>query len=235
LGQDLSGDGDTDDGVLHVLDLREGRVACLGLPGPILGWFDFQYFIGDGRIAFAVGESAADLNGDGDAQDEVVHVFDAATGQVDNLGLALLPFSLTFFPTVDGEYVVVPVNEKAQGATDLNGDGDTQDNVVFLHHAPSGRTLNLGLAGRGLPSRGAHGLFLVDEAEQGVDLTGDGYLTYQALFAFDDDGMPAQLDVAFDWSTYTPFPYSSECSRLAHGRRVPHRDGDRRQRRRRPR
>lgn len=63
-----------------------------------------------------------DLNGDGDANDTVLHVFlpDAPGGPIErNLGLAL--FSV-FDPLVRGDTLVVGVDETAQGR-DLDGDG----------------------------------------------------------------------------------------------------------------
>ena len=82
-----------------------------------------------GRIAFEVNESsqgATDSNGDGDATDNVLHVYRAANGTMFNLGLAVDNFRLS------RSAIAFEVRESAQGNTDLNGDLDAADNVVHL-------------------------------------------------------------------------------------------------------
>jgi len=69
---DLNGDGDANDGVLHVFNARTGTTTNVGL--------DLCCGIGiDGNlIAFGVSEfnqGNTDFNGDGDANDGVLHVF----------------------------------------------------------------------------------------------------------------------------------------------------------------
>jgi hypothetical protein len=111
------------------------EIAELGLPvvdvaadGPI--------------VAFTVDEFALghDLNGDGDTDDRVLHVYDSTTGSVFNLGLA------AELPQVAGSVVAFKVDERAQGHTDLNGDGDRGDLVEFVYDTTTRTTSNLGLA-----------------------------------------------------------------------------------------
>jgi hypothetical protein len=71
-----------------------------------------------------------DLNGDGDAFDAVVHVFDGRRRRILNLGLAERE-GIPSIPTA-GNIVAFGVHEKAQGNTDLNGDGDTDDRVIHV-------------------------------------------------------------------------------------------------------
>lgn len=69
--EDLNGDGDTFDFVLALHDKRTGAVRSLGLATSV-----FQGSLGaNGRAAVLVSETAqgADLNGDGDLEDQVLH------------------------------------------------------------------------------------------------------------------------------------------------------------------
>lgn len=123
-------------------------------------------------------EMGADLNGDGDLLDDVVHEVDASTG-------AILPLGLAVFGRIvaSDRHFAFLVNEGAQATTDLNGDGDTGDLVWFVYDpaqllAPGTNPLNTGLAA---PAGGAVGagttggfVLLESEAAAGVDLDGDG-------------------------------------------------------------
>jgi hypothetical protein len=154
--------------------------------------------------AFVVSETAfgGDLNGDGDTLDAVFHVFRAADGVTVNLALAAATTCQgTFFcspaqPVVSGTTVALVAGESAQGVTDLNGDGDTFDDVLFVYDAAKNRLSETGLAavhgiGRDLSSfrfvvppviLGDTVVFLVHEAAQGqTDLNGDGD-TFDAVF-----------------------------------------------------
>ena len=83
---DLNGDGDQRDAVLHVYDVATNTTINLGL--------DAQEIQLDGRIlAFSVGEfwqGGADLNGDADALDDIVHVADLAVALPANLTAELI-------------------------------------------------------------------------------------------------------------------------------------------------
>ncbi|MCZ6793153.1 MAG: dockerin type I repeat-containing protein, partial [Planctomycetota bacterium] len=128
------------------------------------------------------------LNGDGDAEDRVVHVPDLDTGTTTNLELAPSGGGRILY----GTRLFFRVRE--QGGQDLNGDGDSEDSVLHLHDLDTGTTTNLELAGRVSFSSGKWLAFAVSESEQGADLNGDG--------DSDDDSV---LHVA-DWSTFSPLP-----------------------------
>ena len=101
-GTDLNGDGDAGD----VVALEGGGLA----------------------IHVPEFDQGGDLNGDGDMIDEVVHIWDRATGVSTNLGLA----GGLVYPVALGEgHFEFLVSEYSQGA-DLNGDGDTIDNVLHV-------------------------------------------------------------------------------------------------------
>ena len=105
-GEDLNGDGETWHSVVHVRRLSTGETTNLGLWGsPVLlsgDWLVFHVF------------SAAGL-----------HVRRLSTGETTNLGLAGSRVLLS------GDWLVFDVSERGEGE-DLNGDGDTWDNVAHL-------------------------------------------------------------------------------------------------------
>ncbi len=166
-GTDLNHDGDTADFVLQVFDWSDGVVRSSGLEAS--GGFRMA-----GRyVAFTVLESrqgGADRNGDGDAADLVLHVFDAETGVVENLGLASSAFR------IQGDLLAFTVTESAQGARDFNGDGDSRDGVLHLYRPSTGTLVNVGLdAAGGFVSNETYAAFAVSEANQGgADRNGDG-------------------------------------------------------------
>ena len=164
-GGDLNGVGLTD-AVLNVVDVRTGRARDTGigiaadLPDPQT--FAFvqipQIIRGERFMSVLLDEHDIDLNGDGDTQDEVLHLFDVATGKLTNVGVAARGMEATdatvtavdftyvgmcpgfsFLARFDGDACVGPstgdayvffVSEAAQGNVDLNGDGDANDFVV---------------------------------------------------------------------------------------------------------
>jgi hypothetical protein len=153
----------------------------------------------DPIAAFVVHEATAgaDLNGDGDAVDYVVHVSNIYTGVVINLSLAtpvvcevLLIGSICrpVAPVTGDTVVAFLVGEAAHGDSDLNGDGDAVDAVLYVYDAQSGVITETGLAAaRGVIRTfsftsfpiapvvaGDLVVFLVGEPEQGgTDLNND--------------------------------------------------------------
>ncbi|MBI3843609.1 MAG: hypothetical protein HY292_03120 [Planctomycetes bacterium] len=174
-GVDLNGDGDVGDVVLHVFDATTGTVTNAALD---CGGADFAF--GDHSFAWTVCErwqGNADLNGDGDVSDNVVHVFDTVMGTITNLGVANSQFGLA----ASGDWLAFAVNEGEQGGADLNSDGDAIDGVIFIYDHLTGLATNLGIALRSrelLASFGISGslvAFRVSETGQGNhDLNGDG-------------------------------------------------------------
>jgi hypothetical protein len=169
---DLNGDGDTADLVLHLHDLAASSTVNLGTDATLGFKLD-----GETLLAFGTwepGQGAGDLNGDGDVSDYVLHVYDIVSGTVINLEVDPSGGFQSF--QLDGKLLTFGVQEQAQGATDLNLDGDTADIVLHFFQAGAGSIVNLGFdvsAGHQLQSdRTAFG---VTEARQGLtDLNGDG-------------------------------------------------------------
>jgi hypothetical protein len=175
---DLNGDGDTSDQVLHLIEPRGREAVNLGLAVD-------EMAADDRAVVFAVRErdqAHSDLNGDGDWLDSVLHSHDFGTGELVNLELAGAPLWLS-----EGRALVV-VDEKEHFGQDLNGDGDAFDLVLHLVGVQGG-ALNLGLAVDGphaqVQADGRVAAFLVSEREQGQDLNGDGDLSDRLLGVID--------------------------------------------------
>ncbi len=169
--EDLNEDGDSGDLVLHIVDLGEDvpEARNLELAATPVGLFG-------SRIVLAVREAeqgGRDLNGDGDAGDEVLHLLDPRTGIVENLGVSAAA------PTPTGRLLALNVREADQGGVDLNDDGDVGDAVLHLLDPETGELRNLRLPpSRALGPRVVSGkwlVFPVDEVQHGErDLNGDG-------------------------------------------------------------
>ena len=172
----------------------------------------------EGATVFAVWErGVVDLNGDGDMFDAVWHVYDAKEGTTTNLGMAaasvcsdsFLPPPLLLCvpattPVVDKKISAVLVGEAEQGATDLNGDGDSSDTVVAVYDGRTGAftvaplaTAHVVITRFGIVSSwipvlplivGDSVALLVDEHDHGgIDLNGDTDAADQVLHFFDVD------------------------------------------------
>src|SRR5262249_15487301 len=130
----------------------------------------------------------------GDTNDLVVHVYDRATGSVTNTRLACshddTPYATTIAATDSA--VAFTVNEADQGMTDLNGDGDTNDNVVHAFDGATHHTRSLGLGVTAFEHIKANGdllTFRVSERVQGgQDLDGDGDALDRVLHVVDTVG-----------------------------------------------
>jgi hypothetical protein len=131
------------------------------------------------HILVAVSElqMGADLNGDADTNDLVVHHVEATTDAVTNLGFAVAGRILAS----DARFAFL-VPEGAQGATDLDGDGDATDAMWFFFDParPPGPA-NPSPAGVvstavPLPAAATQGgfVFVESEAAANLDRNGDG-------------------------------------------------------------
>jgi len=171
-GVDGNGDADMNDAVFAVYDIAAATLTNTGFAGP-----QYSLALNDGYAAFLVVESLqgnADLNGDADMDDWVLHLYDHGLKATSNLTSA----SSTYSHGVAGGMVAVQVREEEEG-TDLNGDADTADKVLLLHEVAGGLPTNLGLASGGstwvLAMSDEVLAFRTRESDQGAtDLNGDG-------------------------------------------------------------
>jgi hypothetical protein len=175
--QDLNGDGDTSDDVLHVFERGRRAASNVGLALAAKDAFEASGRVVTFRVS-EKGDGNLDLNGDTDKTDDVLHVFTG--GRPRNLGL------VADLVRLDGNLAVFGVDEAKQGGKDMNGDGDARDRVIHVLEASSGRVTSL-LASRSAPElRGNAVAFLASEADQGgKDLDGDGDSTDVVLHVFD--------------------------------------------------
>jgi len=120
--RDWNGDGDQDDLVLFTWDERDRRLVNTRLAPANAA------FLGEGLALLEMDEAALsrDLNGDGDEEDFVVHVYGLFDHRLTNLRLATL-----YLLESANDSALSGVNESRQGA-DLNGDGDLSDIVLHL-------------------------------------------------------------------------------------------------------
>src|SRR5206468_1841399 len=129
-------------------------------------------------VAFLVPEQGHDLNGDGDTDDSVLHVANVGTLQVYNLGLAVdsgLAADDSRPPVViEGNTLAVLVSEAGQGGKDLNGDGDSEDDVLEVVDLTTRKVTRVGIAGSEVRISGnTVGALTPEKAQGNKDLNGD--------------------------------------------------------------
>jgi len=133
-GTDLNGDGDVLDSVLRVYDANGAILDDTAVAAE-------EFVLGASLLAFRSAEAAqgVDLNGDGDTADEVLQVYDIASGAIANTGQTAVPCDqLACDPRtpyrVLNDTVRFVTLESLQGE-DLNGDGDTSDLILQIFNA----------------------------------------------------------------------------------------------------
>ena len=175
-GQDLNRDEDTDDIVLHIYDHSTGETTNSELDASLAA-------VDGNLLVVKVG---------GDTSDNILHIYDHSTGETTNLGLSGSNIG------VDGNLVAFYVDESSQGE-DLNGDGDTSDDILHIYDHSTGETTNLGLSGFVRAIDGNLVAFTVIESSQGEDLNGDGDIEFsdQILHIYDHStGETTNLELA---------------------------------------
>lgn len=165
---------DLDTNTVHVFDLVSGLSTDLGVP---LAGLDGPW-VEERTVLFTGRESTVDWNGDGDLLDDVLWIYELDTGLLVHSGGAVDALFAEHADT-DGRFVVYARDEEAQGATDLNGDGDAFDRVGTLWEPRTGLVRNLGIGQNGPAS--VHGAFMAFTACEGCqglgqDLNGDGFV-----------------------------------------------------------
>jgi cysteine-rich repeat protein len=169
---DLNGDADTSDLVVHRFT-GSGPAENLGRAGVAVAvspsWI--------GALVPEAGQGGTDLNGDGDAVDDVVQAH-RTSGPVAwvNTGLAAGPADSTtgafvrgfdVGDTVVGTRFVLLTPEAAQGDAPLNGDGDTSDHVLRLFDPAALTTTAIGQAAEDFVLGDEVVAFRTNEAAQG--------------------------------------------------------------------
>lgn len=184
---DLNGDGDSGDGVLHLIDIPSGAVTNVGVDASA------RFVLDGNRAVFGTREASegnADLNMDGDTSDTVLHAWDGST--VTNL----MHSSDLFEFQLEGDIVAFLVRESSEGNADLNGDSDALDKVLHVHDFTSGTTTNLGVAlqgGTDFRLNGGLVAMAVSESFQATDLNGDLDAFDSVLHLHDTSSSPASV------------------------------------------
>jgi Tol biopolymer transport system component len=177
---DLTGDGDLADTVLQVIDTTTGERTTL-CPAE-------QVEIVEGSVVFLRPEAAGmaagcpgdgDLNGDGDVADQILHLW--RRGQA----VRSLEQAATSFAT-SAEVVAALVDENADGGRDRNGDGDTNDRVLFTRRLSSDSWTNVGVAVDRVGVSGEIVVASVSEVAQATDLNGDGDHDDSVVHVYDE-------------------------------------------------
>lgn len=171
-GADVNGDGDAHDGVLFLARSEWGRAVNTRLQVSSMTSMSLQ----PNHLFVGIREGVADLNDDGDLADEVVVAVNLTTFDHQVVDL---PYAEAFQYEAAGSSVAFRIFETTVG-TDLNGDGDTLDNVLHVWDARSETSLNTGLSVQGgffeehFEMEGRYLACTISEDAQGRDLNDDG-------------------------------------------------------------
>jgi hypothetical protein len=175
-GTDLDGDGLLIDAFYHRVEPHIGALENLGLPGD-----DSLLCALDGdQVAFAVLESdGIDRNVDGDLNDTLPVLYDAAGGPTFEAGL---PMDRSVRLEFVGSALAFSVCEDDH-ELDLNLDGDLGDDVLHVMDRTTGDVTNLGIPQ--FASFDGARVFLRSESQEGLDLNADGDMDDGILFHLD--------------------------------------------------
>jgi len=177
----------------------------IAMPGFTFGTMLLPF---DGGVYFLASEAAqgnTDLNGDGDAADNVVFYTETVTPSPVNLGVsARRPLLRTT------SHVVWVLAEGDEGGTDWSGDGDIADQVLVRYDpslplGPTNPTITSITVTAGTPM-GTWGdlvVFITAESEigAGVDLNGDGDMSDSVLRIFDATTASVVFNPMLAWDT----------------------------------
>lgn len=159
-GGPLNGDGDESDLVVHRW-LGSGSAENLAMAATAVAMSPTLI----AALVSEAGQSAGVLNGDGLADDTVVHVHPVSGGAWTNVGQAGDAVQ------VCGDLAVFLTPEAAQGAV-LNGDGDQLDRVLQIYNPLDGALINVGQAAEEFVCSSNLIAFRTRESAQGVNLNG---------------------------------------------------------------
>lgn len=163
--QDFNGDGDDDDVLIRLYNIRTAELIDPHLLGK------HPNLVGQ-RLVFESNESALaqDFNQDGDLLDNVVRLYDLRAKTFEAVIL------MGTFPEFDGELLVYSALE-SQLNEDLTGDGDLDDSVIQLYDLTSKTHTQTGIAGTSPSLYRDKIAFYTHESWVNQDLNGDGLIS----------------------------------------------------------
>ncbi|MBT8079762.1 MAG: hypothetical protein KJO31_14380 [Gammaproteobacteria bacterium] len=171
VGEDLNGDGDTNDYVIRYANLNDGSINNTPLVAPYA-------VTSHERIATTLSEGAmqSDVNLDGDTDDAVVVFYDPASGELRPVH-SYRDHNLSnpnSFPAMDGWRLVYRVSES--DGVDIDGDGSSNtQQLVFTADLYMDQTEFLGFTGsRQMYVEGDYLAYHTSEYDIGEDINGDG-------------------------------------------------------------
>ena len=222
-GGALNGDGDALDEVVHLSqaagaaenwDCAATAVsiggACFGGANSGLGCRDADDCPDGACFPFAVaalvdeaGQGDGPLNGDGKSDDQVVRVRRLSDGDPASCAAWTTPGGGLAADKVEvsGRFVVFLASEAKQEAGSLNGDGDTDDRVLYIYDTNTSTLISTGQAAEEFVVGSDLVAFRTSEAAQDEDLNHDGDKLDDVLQIFD---LIAGTMVDYDEQAVTP-------------------------------
>jgi len=154
------------------------------------------------RVVFGAHEfrQGTDLNGDGDINDVVVHVYDAANGRVTNVGVAMATGNVNLYARLmlSGSDVIFLASESGD-REDYDGNGQIGGYVLHRYNALSGALTNYGVPAASAWQSGTRVAVASEEARTGTDMNDDGDMLDDVMAIVDlDSGAVTSLKVAVD-------------------------------------
>jgi hypothetical protein len=152
-------DGALDDAVLEVVNAASGAVTTHCPAGEVSVAGGNAVYLRPESTAGTMACPSGSLNGDGDTDDQVVHLAVGA-GASQSLDLAATTVRTS------SAVAAALISEAGQAGLSRNGDGDDDDDVVAVYPLPGGPWTNVGQAADTLTVKGTRVAFLTPEGAQ---------------------------------------------------------------------
>jgi hypothetical protein len=178
---DVTGDGDSTDTVLQAVNTTSGALTSLCPSGDVAVSAGAAAFLRPETQGAAPGcPGTSDLNGDGDAFDEVVHLW---TGSGTALNLDRAATAVALSPA----RVAALVSEHGEGGTNLNGDLDPipDDTVLQVYDRSGGVWAETTEAADAVGVVGSNVVYIQPEASQDAERTGDNDFADRVFGVYD--------------------------------------------------
>lgn len=213
-GADLNGDGDKNDYVARYFDISSGKIINTGAEikanhGKIPGIVAMsEHILAFTTLESSVGSAGADLNSDGDMQDDILRYYDFFSETIVNTGAEIF-----LNPFIDGKIIAFQTDERTVGrqGVDLNGDGDMgglfPDRIARYFDVATGNLRNTAaeMSGADVPISGNVITFGVSEnaiGPNGFDFNENGSVQDRFLRYFLINGVPATSNTSHIYANH---------------------------------
>ncbi len=184
----LFADGEPNDTVLEVVDLGTRTLTTLCPSGAVSVGPRLTAFLRPESVVGTDECPGGPLNGDGDVEDEVVHVWSSGVAvSLERSAVAIAASRDSAF-----DYLAALVSESGDGV-DYNQDGDLDDRVVQTWHEDPPQWSNSEAVADSVFTSGTWVAFTTREADHGADLSGDGLLSARVLRVSDRLSVPSAV------------------------------------------